>query len=244
MFALLFFVALSTTTVDDFCRTQYGHPGDLGVTNGAEQYFKAGATYREIAATIGALGDEVASNDPNVQVYRWSDGQLEAHFRNGRLSMYYMNGRWTILRSPASVQVIQQTPIQNHYNEADRRQIYEHFYNRMAKAVQDGRQVASGQRERTDIRAMQYYVMKLRRAIDRGDWNEAQAIREKLALSPSSERGQGVAADAKRRLAERQRADEERRHREEMRQRAQIHQAEMARQQQIINEIRSQQNNR
>lgn len=139
------------------------------------------------------------------------------------------------------------TRVRGHYSDTDGRVIhdpaeaYEYFYKSAEKIVKTGRQVAEGQKEQTDIRVLQFYLTRLRRAIDAGDWKQAAEIRDRVKGLPSFQRSNIVAADAKRRLTVRQRADEERRHREEMKQRERVHQAEMRRQEAILNALRNRQ---
>jgi hypothetical protein len=248
MFTLFVCAAVSLTSGDDLFRSEYGLPGSLGVTQAAEQYFRGGATYHEIAATIGTAGERVPANDASRQIYRWQGSKLEMHFRNDGLFMYGMNGRWHVLQSSESSQTTQQIAVANNSDEASLRKSFNQFYSEMRKIVADTGQVAADYRERTDLRTLKYYLLLLRLAIEKGNWSEAKNIHDKMKSLPQVQRSVAVAADAKRRIeAQRHqeklrqrelvRADDERRHQEEMSQREQIHREQMQWRRQIINAI-------
>jgi hypothetical protein len=238
MFTLFVCGVLVTAMAEDLCQTRYGHPGNLGVTKAAEQYFKANTSYDEIAATIGVPGKQVPSKDGNSKVYTWQSGQLEMHFRNDRLTMYRMDRRWNIISNPTPVLIKEHSSADQARVNANLRRSYEAYYNQLSKIVEAGRRVAVGQ-EQADIRVLESYSARLRRAIDEGNWKMAQDIQHKLNNSPASKRSHQIAADAKRRIAARKWATEERRHREEMEQRERIHRNEMHQQQMILNELRN-----
>ena len=118
MFTLLIYAFLEITTVDDFCRSHFGHPGDLGVTEAAEVYFRGGATYAEIVATIGRFGEEVRSNDPSLQVVSFprtavgcfsgglrGRGQFAEGSGSAASSAFHTSGR-NCVSSPAGVEPI------------------------------------------------------------------------------------------------------------------------------------------
>jgi hypothetical protein len=244
-----FFLLLCTllrSPVDNYCRENYGHDGDLGVTKAAAEHFTCKTTYKEAVATIGEMGQELSGKKSNRSIYRWQNGALEMQFLGDKLIEYRLNGELKVFAIPvidlreqqrdAREQQQQGAKIDQESLDHDRRKEYEEFQRKIEGIIQAGGQVTDSDLERSDIHALQFLLHDLNKAVAAGDWKDAEEIRNKMSVS--LQRGQSVAADAPRRLTERQRADEERRHNEEMRQRERQHEEEMSKQQEILNEIR------
>jgi hypothetical protein len=113
---------------------------------------------------------------------------------------------------------------------------YEDVCARVEKVIELNRQVARTNREHTDVKSLQFYSVKFRRAVDGEDWNAAANVWRSLKTSPLWQRSLALASDAKRRLAQRKRADDERRHRQAIMAQA----AAVREQRRLINELRTQ----
>jgi hypothetical protein len=112
---------------------------------------------------------------------------------------------------------------------------YQQFQRSVATMISNGSEVAANDRERSDIRTLQWLSRELQKHVDAGDWNRAAEVKQRMQVA--IQRSQVVAADAPRRKAE----QEERRHRELVAQRERQHQEEMAQSarqnQAIINQL-------
>lgn len=113
---------------------------------------------------------------------------------------------------------------------------YRDFGRYVAQVIGKMKEVAVGNRERSDLRALEFLLRNYNQAVSAGDLRQADRVKQKMRVYLI--RGGVVASDAARRKADRVRADAERRHREEMRQRERQHQEAMKKQQELINRIR------
>lgn len=98
---------------------------------------------------------------------------------------------------------------------------YVQFSHHTQKAIDAMTEVVANERERQDLRALNFMLKEFNEAANAGNYSRADDIRERM--KPAVYRGHGVAGVAEKRKADWARAEQERRHREEMRQRERHH---------------------
>jgi len=113
-----------------------------------------------------------------------------------------------------------------------KRQEFSEFAQSVDSTIRGASAVARTQKERGDVRTLQFLLRDLNKHIAAGNWAQATDVRNKMRAALA--RGGAVAADGPRRVAEQQERrhqeqlnQQNRQHQEAMRQRDRIHQEDM-----------------
>lgn len=108
---------------------------------------------------------------------------------------------------------------------------YKDFGREVKQTISKMKEVAVGNKEKSDMRALEFLLRDYNEAVKAKDWKRADYAKERMNVSLV--RGGEVASDAGRRKAEWARADAERRHQEELQQQERQHREEMSKLEQI-----------
>ena len=117
---------------------------------------------------------------------------------------------------------------------------YKDFGREVAQVISKMKEVAENDRERSDLRTIEFLLRDYNQAVAARTWGKADLVKKRMYVSLT--RGSAVAAEAGKRKADRKRAVSERRHRQVMRQKERHHRETMQKQQELINRLRINQN--
>ena len=106
-----------------------------------------------------------------------------------------------------------------------RQQQAEAFQGSLETAISIGREVARTERERGDLKTLEFLLCDYKKHVAVGDWSRADEVRGRMQVV--IKRNESLVADAARRKAQQERAIRERQHRELMAQRERQHQEQL-----------------
>jgi|GEM_PF-6833714 len=106
-----------------------------------------------------------------------------------------------------------------------RQQQAEAFQSSLETAISIGREVARTEKERGDLKTLEFLLGDYKKHVAAGDWSRADEVRSRMQVV--IKRNESLVADAARRKAQQERAIRERQHRELMAQRERQHQEQL-----------------
>ena len=108
-----------------------------------------------------------------------------------------------------------------------RQQQAEEFQSSLETAISVGREVARTEKERGDLKTLEFLLGDYKKHVADGDWSRADEVRSRMQVVIT--RNGSLVADAARRKAQQERLMRERQHRELMAQRERHHREQMLR---------------